>query len=753
MFRSVSNLAPTALLIPVMILPLAQASESEIVKYTKNEEIKSMETIVVVASRIEQSVTDIAGSVAVVTSEDIEKNMVNNLEESLRYIPGVSMNGNSRFGASDFNIRGMDGSRIKVLIDGVEQPTSYSSGVSGTVMNVLGKGQGKVEVDTLTAIEINKGSSSSLYGSGALGGSVLMRTKTTDDLLQGESGHLSIDAGYQSRDNSYKSTINAAKKINNNVKGMVIFTHRDGDELEAHSDGDDVIGEKRGKSDPMSYTSNNILSKFDFQPNNEHRFTLIGQYLEENSNGDSLSLEGSSSGFYKYSNYRFEDEQRRARIGIEHDWDAGYSMFDSVKWKANWQMSEAKNTTFDTKTSVIPFLGGFDRERQRNAKDSSLQFDLQLNKFFEISNTNHDFIYGITLVNNEFNLETSNITSKGTIDEGVVEMPPRIDVRKAGIFAQDQMYMMDDRLVLTTGIRYDMFRYNPVEDPRNIDGNLGDYSVHKSDAFTGQLGGIFHLTDVTSVFAKYARSFKAPTPEELYYSFERNPMPSMHVTILANPDLKPEISDSIEAGIRQNYTAMNWELAAYYNDYSDFINDVSWKEKDQSGNSYFYSTNKNIDNARIYGAEFSGDIRIDQLTSLPIGSYIRMGAAWSKGEDKDSGLSIDSISPLTGVLAIGFDRTDGLYGWNTVVKSVASKEGSDWENKDNLSAPGYSVVDITAYVNPIKNLTIRGGIFNLFDKKYFNYNRVKGLESSSVSNLDALTSPGLNFGINTKYIF
>ncbi len=56
-----------------------------------------METVVVVASRMEQSISDVAGSVAVVSSEDIEKQMANNIEESLRYIPGVSMNGNSRF--------------------------------------------------------------------------------------------------------------------------------------------------------------------------------------------------------------------------------------------------------------------------------------------------------------------------------------------------------------------------------------------------------------------------------------------------------------------------------------------------------------------------------------------------------------------------------------------------------------------------------------------------------------------------------
>ena len=745
------RVAPFTLLLPTLIAPLTYASsDAEQQKPTANTQ--KMETVVVVASRMEQSISDVAGSVAVVSSEDIEKQMANNIEESLRYIPGVSMNGNSRFGASDFNVRGMDGSRVKVLVDGVEQPVAYGSGVSGTVMNVLGKGQGQVEVDTLTAIEVNKGSSSSLYGSGALGGSVLMRTKSADDLLQGEEGHASVDAGYQSRDGSYKATVNAARQFNEDLKGMIIFTHRDGDELETHGDGADITGEGRGKADPMNYTSNNILSKLELQASEKHHFVFTGQYFEQDSDGKSRSLEGSSSGFNKYSNYHFEDTQRRGRVGIEHTWNAQYSAFDRLTWQANWQISEAKNTTKDTLTSAFPPFTSTDRIRQRNAKDTSLQLDVQLDKSFVLGNTNHDFIYGATLIDSEFKLETRDTDNKGKDTSGVVEMPPKTDVRKAGLFAQDQMYLMNDRLIVTTGLRYDMFQYRPTKDHRNINGNLGEYKDLDTDAITGQLGGVFHFTDTTSAFAKYARGFKAPTPEELYYSFERNPVPGMHVVVLANPDLKPESSDSIELGVRQNYQALNWELAAYYNDYSDFINSTSWTEVHQ-GTRYMYSKNENIDNAKIYGVEFSSALQLGALMPVPNGTYLRVSGAWSEGEDKDSGKAIDSVAPLSGVLGLGFDQANALYGWETTLTAVASKDGSDWSNKDNLSAPGYGIVDVTAYAQPIKNLTIRGGVFNVFDKKYWNYSRVKGLTPTSVANSDSLTSPGINFGVNAKYVF
>ena len=165
------------------------------IKLDNKNQIKTIGKTVIVASRSALPPSDIAGSVAVSSADELKKQMTSNLEDSFKYIPSVTMNSNPRFGAMNFNVRGIEGNRIKVLIDGVEQPVTYASGGRGET-NVLGKGQGQVEIDNLTAIEINKGASSSLYGSGALGGSVLMMTKTPDNLLDGQNGHLSVDVNH-----------------------------------------------------------------------------------------------------------------------------------------------------------------------------------------------------------------------------------------------------------------------------------------------------------------------------------------------------------------------------------------------------------------------------------------------------------------------------------------------------------------------------------------------------------------------------
>lgn len=128
--------------------------------------------VVVSATRTEQSIKDTSSSISKVTSDDIEKTMATDIQDALKYTPGVSANGGGRFGLSGFTIRGMSDSRIKMLVDGVQQPTPYNPG-----SNEQRKYPSTIEIDTLKAIEVNKGPSSTLYGSDALGGTVLMETK------------------------------------------------------------------------------------------------------------------------------------------------------------------------------------------------------------------------------------------------------------------------------------------------------------------------------------------------------------------------------------------------------------------------------------------------------------------------------------------------------------------------------------------------------------------------------------------------
>ena len=67
------------------------------------------------------------------------------------------------------NIRGIDGNRILMMVDGVRIPESYAGGGSNGAIS----GRDMVESDTLKQVDIVKGPYSALYGSDALGGVVI----------------------------------------------------------------------------------------------------------------------------------------------------------------------------------------------------------------------------------------------------------------------------------------------------------------------------------------------------------------------------------------------------------------------------------------------------------------------------------------------------------------------------------------------------------------------------------------------------
>ena len=92
------------------------------------DEIDEAEEVIVVASRIPTLASDVIGSVESISSAELEAQMVNGLEQVVRYVPGVSAHNESQYGRSlteDVHIRGIHGGAI-FLIDGIRISDSYT---------------------------------------------------------------------------------------------------------------------------------------------------------------------------------------------------------------------------------------------------------------------------------------------------------------------------------------------------------------------------------------------------------------------------------------------------------------------------------------------------------------------------------------------------------------------------------------------------------------------------------------------------
>lgn len=684
------------------------------------QKISTLDDYVVSGTRTDQSSRDISSSVESVQRDDMDRNLANDMQQALKYSPGVEVHTEGRFGISQFNIRGVEGSRVKVMVDGVQQPVPYNPGATEQRSY-----PNAVEVDTLKAIEVNKGPASTLYGSDAIGGSIMLRTLNPEDLLteEGDDQHFGIKAGYASANDELKSTLRWAQR-SGKLEALIMGTYAQGHETQTHDSGADIEGRQRGAANPADSTLQNLLAKAFYRINDNHRIGATLEVYRDQYDEQELSENGYTiMPGYTYTNNYNEDERERVRLGVEHEWQLNAMLADQLNWSLNAQQSGSLYKNYDTTAA------NGSRRRDRDAEDQSLQLDAQFDKRV----AGHQLIYGLSYNQNDFQLDNADFKfSDGSSKAGATGLPDA-DLASWGIFLQDQYHLMDDRLIVTSGVRYDRFKATP-----NFDAAYDkDYDGNEDSAFTFKLGSVFHLNDQLSVFGQVAQGFKAPTVEDLYYFYNQG------AVFNPNPNLKAEKSLGYELGLRGQYSLADFELATFYTEYDDFIATV---KTGTSGGKDVY-TKQNLDKATIYGAELSATLHLDQV-ALPDGSYLRTAVSYAKGENDDNGRELNTVAPLTGVLGLGLQRQS--FGGELTLKVVDSKD--EWQETDHADAPAYSLVDLTSYYKPTPDLTLRAGLFNALNEKYWAYNDMS--TSGSGTGGSAIdTQPGRNWSISADYSF
>ena len=125
------------------------------------------EQVMIIANKYEQNILELPVSAEVIPSEKLAKKSFTNLEDAMRYVPGVNMT------SYQISIRGSSGysrgagTRVLLAYDGIP----FYTGDTGEII------WESIPITQLERIEVIKGASSSLYGSAAIGGVVNVITK------------------------------------------------------------------------------------------------------------------------------------------------------------------------------------------------------------------------------------------------------------------------------------------------------------------------------------------------------------------------------------------------------------------------------------------------------------------------------------------------------------------------------------------------------------------------------------------------
>ena len=128
-----------------------------------------------------------------------------------------------------------------------------------------------------------------------------------------------------------------------------------------------------------------------------------------------------------------------------------------------------------------------------------------------------------------------------------------------------------------------------------------------------------------------------------------------------------------------------------------------------------------------HGLEWDGVLHLSAL-GLPRGLSVGGGLSLVKGKDGD-GDPRGRIDPYNGYLSLRHDSPDDTWGFDLRVRFAAAKKASDLPTGVN-PLPGWGATNLTAYYSPAKNVTLSGGIYNVFDKQYAVWARARGQSNS-----------------------
>lgn len=689
---------------------------------TLAEEVYSFDEVVVSATRTNNQLDDVAASVSVITDTEIENDMVTGLDDLFKYTPGVTVETNARQGVQGINIRGIEGNRIKVLVDGVSQGNQFDSG--GTFLN-----SSRVEVDTdlLKSVEVVKGAASSLQGSDAIGGIVAFETKDPADFLQGRDvgGHAKFN--YSSADRTFSESVALANKVGE-LESLVAYTRRDGKELENF-----------GSPESLDSEANDLLVKLQYQLNQANRIEFSGNYIRNESTGPQTY---ESNRYSSYSNVSSNDTTKQYQLGIKHIWGGDLVIADAIEWQLSYLNKDESALTNRTVEPNNPGAIPIAQTKDYIYSDKGYQFDIQLDKFLSLGSTEHYIVYGMSYQDKDIKNINKERNNPGA-DKEIFYMPSASESRY-GLFVQDEITMGD--WIITPGLRFDSFNTDPGDATANPSGNAqSDYTKFSDSAVTGRLGAIYKLNQEHRIFAQVSQGFRAPEFKELYYSFGN---PNHGYINKPNPDLKAEESISYELGWRHNNDISQSEIAVFYSDYDNFIESKQVSGEMRNPMNPAIIQYVNVEEAVIKGIELSNRLSWDGF--MPVeGFSSRVAAAYTEGKDGE-GKPLNDVNPWNAVIGLNYDSIN-QWGTSLNLSYTAAKKKSDinTDESDILPISSATVVDLTAYYKPMEDLTLRAGVFNLTDEEYYSWNDVKG---ETIVDKD-LTQASRNWAVTVKYDF
>ncbi|PXV63198.1 outer membrane receptor for ferrienterochelin and colicins [Dysgonomonas alginatilytica] len=619
------------------------------------ENKNQLNEVVVTGQFTPQSLRNSIYKVRVINSQQIEQRAAINIQGVLNTEIGIRLSNDMALGETDFELMGMSGNNVKVLIDGVP------------VIDRLAAKQSlsQIDINTVDRIEIIEGPMSVIYGTDALAGVINVITKN-GKLEDGK--RLAVGARVQEEsvgreysfltgEGNHNQSVNAQYTLDNGLYAGGSFTRNDFGGWQG-----DSTGRKKQWQPKEQYLLGGQLGYAKQNYNIAYRLDYLNENLLTEADVNPITNKTSDKEFIV----------NRYTHQLQGEWKASNNF--SLSAAASYQ-----DYTRRTRTTMIDLNTG----KKELSLEAGAQDETNFNAWF-------GRVMGVWKVSNQLVLQPG---VEFQSDEGTGDrIAGSHRINNTALFLSAE-YTPVNWLSIRPGVRSS---FNSAYD--------APWAVPALNLKARVTGDI-------DLRLSYARGFRSPTLQELYYTFHDS---NHHID--GNPDLKAEYSNSYMASVawrslHDGNIRLTTTLTGFYNDFRDRISLVE-SLTEVGANTYY-----NIDKFRTLGLTLENNFYWKSLRASLNVSYLgRYNSFYESEVYQDEEMDKFRYSPEV-ALNLTYDWAK-VATFNVFYKFTGQRKEFMFDDNKKMGLLGldsYNWADITVTRKIVKGLMGSGGVRNLFD--------------------------------------
>lgn len=725
--------------------------------------VPALAEILIIAER--DKAASQAGTTTVIGAEELGQRNAADMAAVARYLPLVSVplaaSGQGSVwdssGNTGFNIRGLEGNRVSLDIDGIAMPDAAPK-PDGNSTNSFGIGRDYFDPETFREVQISSGTTTAGAGTPGLGGSVAFATKAPEDYLVAARQHYAAyKLGYDSANNSRSQVLTGALRSGPvNVLAMAI--HRDGAQIENHG---------AVAANPQDWSSDALLARANWAVNPSNKLGLtLDVYRRDND-----SMLGNLSALYPNGAQK-QASTRRNRLSLDHRYVPVASMLaDTLTSRVYVQDARSVDVT----DALYTFGGRNQRHITTGLYTKS--YGLATDAAKKITGADH-VSYGIAYENAEIRrpwLEDRLVLATGLHQLTRKNRMADTDSDKFSAYLRDEICfdLAGYKAQLSPGLRGEYRKLSP----NNLHSYLiavpaaaSEIRTDRQSAWTPGVSLAVNLTAEILAYIDYQRGARLPSAAERtgsYDSFSYTGAGTGYA-VMGNPALKTETSDAFELGVKgAAVRGITSSWSVFHTAYRDFIDYAA-----QPLDPLTYPTvtqglfrPENIGKAAIWGAELAGRAELGTWAQALRGASVEFGAGitHSRAENTRTGKrgALASTLPFKGSIGAAYDDPAGRFGaaLHAVYTDAkqAQTEVTSTSTLTYFAVPSATVLDMNTYWNISKRMHLNATVYNLADRQYWDYASTRSLASGSsaatLAEIERQARPGRNYGLNLSVNF